>query len=155
MEPNHREFVDLSHARLDEQRSVMEQIVKDGVCPFCPEHLEQYHKQPTLQENESWVLTKNQWPYEKTEVHLLAILRRHEEDLVNLTDEDWKNLGQLMRWAQQHMKLPGGAIGMRFGKPKFSGATVQHIHAQLIVPKKDETTGAPAQVALWTGTRNK
>lgn len=152
MKQRSRTFVELSHARVAQQRSVMEKIVDDGVCPFCVEHLKRYHKQPILRQNASWLLTKNQWPYKGAEVHLLAILRRHEEDIENLTDEDWKNFGKLMRWARKHLKARGGIIGMRFGEPKFSGATVQHIHAQLVAPKKDKK-GVPAQVALWTGSR--
>ena len=46
--------VELGNARLGEQRSVMETIVKDAVCPFCLEHLRKYHKKPLLTENDSW-----------------------------------------------------------------------------------------------------
>lgn len=146
-------FVELAHARLDEQRRVMEAIVAAGHCPFCDEHMPKYHTQPTLQENASWILTPNQWPYENTRVHLLTINKRHVERLQDLTDADWKDLGALLMWAQQRFDIPGGALGMRFGDLKFSGATVKHLHAQLIVPKEDTATGIPARVPLWTGTK--
>ncbi len=148
-----KKTVELGNARLGEQRSVMETIVEDGVCPFCLEHLRKYHKKPLLAENDSWVLTENQWPYEGAGVHLLLILKRHIETLETLSADEWVDLGELVSYANHHFPLQGGIVGMRFGDPTFSGATVRHLHAQIVVPRMNSETKVPFQVPLWTGTR--
>lgn len=150
-----KKTVELGNIRLDEQRSVMETIVKDAVCPFCPEHLKKYHKKPIFMENASWILTQNQWPYEGAEVHFLLILKRHEENIEELLPSEWADFGELVRRARNITPLSGGLVGMRFGDPTFSGATVRHLHAQIIFPRVDPETNLPFQVPLWTGTRPK
>ena len=152
---NEKKTVELGNIRLDEQRSVMEAIVKDDVCPFCPDHLQKYHKEPILVQNDFWVLTKNQWPYEGTEFHLLLILKRHAEGVRHLSPEEWTALGELVSWFDGSLHPHGGLVGMRFGNPTFSGATVRHLHAQIIVPRVNPETNVPFQVPLWTGTRPK
>ncbi|GMU74437.1 MAG: hypothetical protein AMXMBFR44_6340 [Candidatus Campbellbacteria bacterium] len=154
MEEKPKTYVELSHAREDEQRTVMDRIVQAGVCPFCPEHLERYHKEPVLEENGSWVLTKNQWPYQNTDVHLLVILKRHAEHLYEITEEEWHDLWSLLVWTNVYFAENGGMFSMRFGDPALSGATVRHLHAQLIVPKVDDASGRPMQVAMWAGSRS-
>ena len=125
-------FVNLQNARVDEQRAVMEQIEKDGVCPFCPEHLPKYHRKPILQEAKHWVVTENDWPYENTRVHLLIILKAHAEDLFGFEIQAWLELLELVQWAVQEYKITGGALGIRFGNPDMTGATVKHLHVHLI-----------------------
>lgn len=126
-------FVNLENARLLEQTEVMETILNSGECPFCPENLEKYHKPPIILHGSHWVLTENQWPYRNTRVHLLAIHRRHVEKLLDLDSEDWSSLGVLMAWAENHFKIVGGGMVMRFGNPAHNGGTVRHLHAQLLV----------------------
>ena len=127
-------FVNLDNARLDEQRRVMEDIAGNQVCPFCPEYLEQYHKQEILKKGTYWVLTKNQWPYDNTDVHLLAIATYHAEILSDLRKGSFDELQSLMVWAEKEFKIKSGGIAMRFGSISKNGATVNHLHAHLIVP---------------------
>ena len=47
------DFVNLdntAHRPTDTYGNVISQIQKDGVCPFCPESLAKYHKNPILKE---------------------------------------------------------------------------------------------------------
>ncbi len=132
-----RERVNLDNARLDEQRRVMENIVSDDVCPFCPEHLEKYHKQPILRSGEHWVLTPNQWPYENTRVHLLAIAAYHAESLNDLRKGSMDELQEHFQWAEFTYKVAAGGLAMRFGDVMENGATVNHLHAHFIVPEGD------------------
>lgn len=127
-------FVNTVNARLEDQRQVMEEILKAGFCPFCPEHLTKFHKKPILKETAHWFLTENQWPYENTRIHLLAIYKKHVETLGELEPEAGKELFELGQWVETHFDLSSGALtmGMRFGDPESSGATVRHLHAQLI-----------------------
>ncbi|HEY4493302.1 MAG TPA: hypothetical protein VJB98_01645 [Candidatus Paceibacterota bacterium] len=132
-------FVNLDNSRLDEQRRVMETIVAEGHCPFCLENLTKYHKEPVLKESDYWILTKNQWPYEGTRIHLLAIAKSHYEKLSELPSKAGEELISLMQWAEREFAIAGGSVFMRFGDMEYTGSTVKHIHAQLIsgVPRLD------------------
>ncbi len=125
-------FVQLENARLPEQTRVMEVIREKGECPFCPENLAKYHQRPILREGSHWVLTENQWPYENTRVHLLAIHRQHTERLQDLSAEAWSDLGALVTWAEEYYQIIGGGLGMRFGNPALNGGSVRHLHAQIL-----------------------
>jgi len=125
-------FVNLNNARLEEQRKIMEQILAQGVCPFCSEHLRKFHTQPILKETSHWILTNNQWPYKNTKVHLLAIYKIHAESLSEINPEAGAEVFELIRWAEQKYTIKGGGLGMRFGDPMYNGGTVRHLHAQIL-----------------------
>ncbi|MDB5188178.1 MAG: Histidine triad domain protein [Candidatus Kaiserbacteria bacterium] len=145
---NEKAFVNLDNARLDEQRAVMNIIVEDGVCPFCPEYLARYHKKPILREGEFWILTDNQWPYEHTKNHLLAITKNHVEAIDELSPEAYAELMEHFRWAIKERNITGGGIAMRFGEPEKSGGTVRHLHAQLIEPDIESPDYEPVRVKI-------
>lgn len=129
------EQVNLDNARYDDQRRVMSEIVADGVCPFCADHLEKYHKEPILRQGEHWTLTPNQWPYEHTRVHLLAISSYHTEALSDLKPGSMDELLDHLQWAEFTYNVAAGGLAMRFGDVKKNGATVNHLHAHFIVPE--------------------
>ncbi len=131
------ERVNLDNARNDEQLQVMETIIKDDVCPFCTEHLEDYHKEPTLRQGEHWMLTPNQWPYDNTRVHLLAIATYHAESLGDLKKGSMDELLEHLQWAEFTYSVAAGGLAMRFGDVKINGASVNHLHAHFIVPEDD------------------
>jgi ATP adenylyltransferase len=130
----HKKFVDLDNARVEEQKKVMEDIADANHCPFCLENLQKYHKKPILKEGEYWLLTENQWPYENTTIHLLAIYKQHVTDLASLDPEAGKELLEMMQWAETEFKIPGGGFVVRFGDTDYSAGTVNHLHAQLLQP---------------------
>lgn len=131
---NHSSFVDLDNARVEEQRQVMRDIIAAGHCPFCRENLDKYHKQPMLKEGKFWLLTYNQWPYQFTKLHLLAIYKTHAEKLSELDSAAGQELIQMLQWAEKEFNVPGGAFAIRFGDTNYSAGTVAHIHAQFILP---------------------
>jgi ATP adenylyltransferase len=134
------EPVNLQNTRGEAQRKVMEQIIHDDQCPFCPEalRLQQYHKQPIIRESEHWVLTPSQYPYPSTKAHLLAILKVHATTLAELPKGAGDDLLALFQWAEQEFGASsGGAFILRFGKTECSGATIPHLHAQFAVPDND------------------
>jgi ATP adenylyltransferase len=144
-----KEFVDLNNARVEEQRAVMEQIIKDGVCPFCPENLARYHKPPILREGAHWVLTTNQWPYKHTKHHLLAIAKTHVEHLAALPAGSMEELGEHFAWAVTKFDIKGGGMIMRFGDSDLAGSTVvQHLHAQLIEPDLNSPGYEPVRAKI-------
>ena len=143
--------VDLENARLDEQRQVMRDIIDAGHCPFCRENLDKYHKQEILKEGEFWLVTKNQWPYDYTKVHLLLIYKQHATDLSELNPESGKELLELLQWAQKEYKIPGGGWAMRFGDTNHSAGTVAHIHVQFIMPDLEHPEYKPVRIKIGKG----
>jgi len=129
-------LVNLKNVRSDEQRKIMEQIVTDNVCPFCPEYLNRYHKNPILTEGKYWLITDNQWPYKNTKHQLLAIYKTHKEHLSELDPESGKELFELFGKISKERNMSGGAVTLRFGSSPYGnyGSTVKHIHAHLIEP---------------------
>lgn len=148
--PN-KKHVDLDNARVDEQRAVMEQIIEDDQCPFCLENLRQYHKEPILQETNHWILTPNQWPYQNTQLHLLAIYKDHATQLRHLKPAAGRELIKLFQWVEAEYNVPGGGWAMRFGDTDYSAGTVNHIHAQFLVPDIHASNYAEKPVRLKIG----
>jgi diadenosine tetraphosphate (Ap4A) HIT family hydrolase len=130
-------LISVDHARSDQQRKVMEQIRDVAECPFCAENLKKYHKKKILRIGKYWVLTENQWPYEHTKLHLLAIARTHVETLNDLPKAAFADLLELFQWAEKKYTLEYGTLAMRFGDVTRTGATVLHLHAHLIVADHD------------------
>jgi len=133
-------FVNLDNARLEEQKRVMEEILAAGHCPFCPEHLSKYHKQPIIYEIPFWLVTPNQWPYEHTRLHLLLIYKDHVEMPGAATPDAFRELNYLLDWATWKYEIKSGALCLRFGE--MEAATVKHLHAHLIVPDPDKPVEA-------------
>jgi ATP adenylyltransferase len=146
--PPQSSFVDLDNARVDEQRAVMQQIIEQGHCPFCLENLFSYHKKPIIKEGQFWLITENQWPYEHTRQHLLAIHKDHAEKLSQLTPEAGAELFRMLKELEQEFNFPGGGFAMRFGNTDYSAGTVNHIHAQIFVPDIHQPDFQPVRVKI-------
>lgn len=128
-----KSFVNLKHARTQEQIDVMQQIEKDGVCPFCMEHFLKYHSKPLLAENNSWVATENMSPYEGSVHHFLFVCKRHFTMPTEMTNEEKKSLFDLINHMITTNNILGGAILIRFGDMRYTGGSVDHFHAHLII----------------------
>jgi diadenosine tetraphosphate (Ap4A) HIT family hydrolase len=137
-----KKVVDPRYARKGEYKDVIETIDKEGKCPFCPDNFK-YHKHPVLKRHGKWFLTKISWPYKNNKFHFIIIGEKHRENISELTANDMNNILLLVKWAVNKFKIRGGAIAMRFGETSYTGATVCHIHAHLIVPKKGKTVNFP------------
>jgi ATP adenylyltransferase len=124
--------VNLSHARTNFQRTVMEKIAHDKVCPFCMTHFLKYHTKPIIKEGRYWVLTENFEPYGGSKHHLLAVTKRHVQHFNALAPAAQAELFKLLGDEARKRKILGGAIFMRFGNTDYTGGTVEHLHAQLV-----------------------
>jgi diadenosine tetraphosphate (Ap4A) HIT family hydrolase len=140
MSENKNRFINLNSVRREDQKKVMANINEAGHCPFCRENLEKYHKKPILKEGTFWILTDNQWPYEKIKHQLLAIYKTHIEHIADMDPEAGKELIEMFQEEAQKRNIPGGGIAMRFGSnPEHGnyGSSVLHIHAHMIEPDLD------------------
>lgn len=129
-------FINLATVRREDQRVVMEEIKRQGHCPFCREHLGKYHTNPILKEGRYWFLTENQWPYEKVKHQLLAIYKTHVEHLSDLDPEAGKELFEMFGAESKKRGIEGGGVAIRFGSSEDGnyGSSVLHVHAHLIEP---------------------
>jgi len=140
MKENNR-FVLKKNTRLQDQRAVYEKIEEENHCPFCPENLLTYHKRPIIKDGKYWILTENQWPYEKVKHQLLAIYKTHIEHLTEMDPLAGKELVEFFQAECQKRNIPGGGIAIRFGSNHEHGSygnSVLHLHANLIEPDLDK-----------------
>ncbi len=126
-------YINLDHARTDTQRMVMEQIKHDGVCPFCRTHLPSYHTKPILFETAHWIVTTNFAPYTGTQHHFLLIAQTHVTQLHELGSDAHRDFFAIIERLGREYDIPGSTLLIRSGNTKYTGGTVTHLHAQLIV----------------------
>lgn len=131
-----RKILNLHHARRDDQRRKMEELLARGLCPFCPKHLEEYHDNPIEVWGKYWVITKNDYPYAGTKLHYLLIFRKHITRPEEISVVAMKEMLVMLRDFSREHEVPGGAILMRFGETDYTGATVDHLHLHIIVGGK-------------------
>lgn len=130
---NKESKVDPRNARTKKYKKVMGEILAEGVCPFCPETFK-WHTKPILKYDGQWLITENFNTYKNAQFHFIIIGKKHKEMLSELTSGDWKSILNLIAWALKKFKIKGGGITMRFGDTLYTGATIKHLHAHLIVP---------------------
>ena len=141
--PQKDAFVNVSNSRPGTYEEVIRQIEKDKVCPFCPDQLKKYHKNPILAETPRWIVTTNMYPYKGAKTHALFIHKEHIVGLQELSADAWKEFHELIAQFISERKIPGGTALMRFGDTKYTGASVNHLHAHLISSDPDQKDYAP------------
>lgn len=127
-------IVNTRFAKSESYLRVLEEIKGKGKCPFCPKNFH-YHKKPILKTIGNWFITENSWPYHGTKHHFLIIGTQHIEHITGLKGADIKEIFSLATWATETFHIKGGALTMRFGDTDYTGSSVAHLHAHLIVPK--------------------
>jgi ATP adenylyltransferase len=141
--------LNMQNARTPEQIALMQKIVDDGVCPFCAEHFKKYHPKPVLRETSYWFFTENMSPYASTKYHFIFVYKpAHVTKLSEVTPEALIDLFSLMAWAVDEYQIPGGSFFMRFGDTRYTGSSVEHLHAHLLMGDKDTPDHEPVRVKL-------
>ncbi|HLN18771.1 MAG TPA: hypothetical protein VK255_01210 [Patescibacteria group bacterium] len=134
--------LDLKNARKEEQIKVMKRIIADGVCPFCHDFVDKkkpaYHSNPILVENDFWIATRNAWPYKNTKEHLIFVIKRHILTPEEMTNEEILGLWDIIGKVKQNLGITYSTFLMRSDSTGLTGATVQHLHAQLVVASGEE-----------------
>ena len=126
--------LDLDNARYPDQIATMQASLDNNESPFLPENLAKYHHLPIIKQGQYWYITANQWPYEHTAWHYLIISNQYWTKLEDITPAAAAEALELAQWLKQEIDCPGGALSLRFGDSNYSGATIDHLHWQFIVP---------------------
>ena len=143
------QFLKMESARTPEQKALMARIIADGVCPFCAEHFKKYHPKPILKETDHWFFTENISPYKNTKHHFIFVYKpAHITRPNEATPEALKDLFDIIDWAVAEYQIPGGALFMRFGDMKYTGSSVEHLHAHLIMSDVDAPDYETVRVKL-------
>ncbi len=96
------------------------------------------HPHPILFENEHWFTTHNAVPYEGAGLHLLFIHKEFITSIEEISPAALQDLWALIEESKEEFEFESGAFMMRFGDTSQTGATVTHLHAHIIVAKKEE-----------------
>lgn len=130
---SHEELGTMARARTQEQYLAMKKSEEEKKCPFCPPYEWKY---PAIKEGQYWILKPNDFPYNHTSHHLVLLLKKHgnENDVAPVSAEAWIEFGEMIQWAIDHFKMPGGGIVLRFGNPDYNASTVRHLHWHIQVP---------------------
>lgn len=135
-----KKFVDPENTQsrpTGEYAKVIDGIAKDGVCPFCPEHLAKYHKNP-IEKRKYWIVTDNMYPYKPSKHHRLIIHTEHVTHIDEVSPPAWHELMEIFLAESKNEKIAGGSLIMRFGDTKFTGASVSHLHAHIVQSDPDD-----------------
>ncbi len=138
----------LPAARFDNQAGYMEEILNDGLCPFCPEWLSWYHENPIINRTPHWIVTKNDNPYKGTREDLLLIPKEHVTNFDELSQDAKTDFGLTISWVIRNFGLDYGALGMRFGDMSRTGGSVAHLHAHIKVGDVDAPDHQPVRFKM-------
>lgn len=127
------DLMNIKNARQPLQIENMKKIAEGGFCPFCPEHMKKHHEPPILKTGTHWYVTPNMHPYDNTAHHFLIVTNAHLTDSRDLSPAAWVELQELTNWIITEHNIECGTLIMRSGDMSKTGATVLHLHAQLIV----------------------
>ncbi|KKQ45405.1 MAG: hypothetical protein US63_C0017G0004 [Candidatus Moranbacteria bacterium GW2011_GWC2_37_8] len=129
--------LNLKNARSKEYFDAMRKIIADGVCPFCHDFVEKekpaYHPNAVQAENDSWVATRNAWPYNNTKEHLILVVKRHIKTPEEMTEKEMLEFWDIFKQVKQKLGITHSTFFMRSDSTGETGATVQHLHAQMVV----------------------
>lgn len=131
-------FVNPDNSKRGVYAKVIDEIAREKICPFCPEHIHRIHPNPIVEKNH-WLITDNAYPYRPVKQHLLLVHKAHIEHVSELSKEAWDELKAILDELAESKDMKGGALMMRFGDTHFTGASVAHLHAQLVQGDPDSS----------------
>ena len=122
----------IENARVPLQIERMRIAQEQGICCFCREHFENYHTAPVEIENNSFLVAKNDFPYDGATSHWLIVSKRHVTTPLELSIGEWGDFQAVLLKLSEIDPHPGAGLVMRYGEPSFTGATIAHLHAHVI-----------------------
>jgi ATP adenylyltransferase len=137
----------LGNARLPEQLAEMRRLEAAGVCIFCPEHLAA-PDQRVLHRTPQWTVTPNDFPYQRTRLHLLLIPDEHVTDLADLSPAARLDFWAVLDWVKDHFGLTFYSLAVRNGLSEYTGGTVRHLHVHIVQGDVDDPHHEPVRTKL-------
>jgi len=145
-------LVRVENARQKSYADTLKRIDEGGYCPFCEDHFIKNHTKPILFKTKYWIVTTNAWPYDFTKNHFLLVYRpEHVIDSLELPARAYANISKIIKRLKKEHNLGPSTLLMRSGDMSKTGASVKHIHAQIIEgdvehPDYDSKVGVTTRV---------
>lgn len=134
--------------RTAEQLAEMRRLERDGVCVFCAPYLGGADEQRIVHRTDWWSVTPNRYPYRGTKLHLLLVPSVHVNDMLDLPREAQADFWNALGWVRDHYALTFYGLGVRCGPCEFTGGTIEHLHAHVIVGDVDNPDHTPVRLKL-------
>lgn len=134
------------NSRTAEQLSQMQALADAGVCLFCPD--QGGRDLPVVQRLPLWTVITNRFPYRGTKLHLLLVPDEHVADLVDLSAPAQAAFWTALAWARSEYGLTFYSLAVRNGDPRFTGATIRHLHVHLLTGDVENPDHEPVRVKL-------
>lgn len=136
------------HVRTAEQRERMERLDAAGVCLFCPDGIAAHAAAEVVLRTGHWAVLPNAFPYEGARLHLLLIPREHAEDLLELSAPARADFWAALARVKQRYGLAHYGLGARNGDCRYTGATIAHVHAHVLVGDEASADSPPVRMRL-------
>jgi diadenosine tetraphosphate (Ap4A) HIT family hydrolase len=142
-------YVNINNTRNEEMRKRWEKYLEDDIDPFSRAEFEKCITEPIILEVKHWYVFKNEYPYDGRKYQFVIVTQIFFTDLDTLPDEVGLELKYVKIELSNMYGIKGSGLVMRLGDTSISGASVTHLHAQLIVPEENK------RVAAWFGSEKK
>jgi diadenosine tetraphosphate (Ap4A) HIT family hydrolase len=139
--------------RTEEQLAEMRRLEAAGICLFCPESLREHARQRVIIQTRHWSVTPNAFPYQGTRLHLLLVPDQHVNDMLDLEEEALGDFWTAMREIRRRYDLDHYGLGVRNGNCTFTGATITHVHAHVLVGDPDLDPEVPVRMRFSSRPR--
>jgi diadenosine tetraphosphate (Ap4A) HIT family hydrolase len=123
----------------------MTRLEAAGICLFCPAGLRE-SEQPILLETSHWTVTLNAYPYPGTAFHALLVPHQHASDMLDLGSAAQHDFWSALATIRERHDLTYYGLGVRNGDCRFTGGTIAHVHAHLIVADPTSATEVPVRM---------
>lgn len=135
-------------ARTSKQIAKMRHLKDSNICAFCPKYFTQFHDNPIEYETKHWIVSKNDYPYKDTKLHLLLVAKKHVRSVAGLSRVAQVDFLEVITYLEKKFNLTSYAIGMRNGDIRFNGGSVEHLHAHLVVGDVDSANHEPIRFKM-------
>ena len=131
--------VSVARGRNPEQIKKMEEAKRRGICCLCKEHIDGILDAPVEYKGLWWTVRRNDYPYEGTEFHYMAVYREHIENIEEMAPDAMRELHQHISAIKKKHGAPAIVLVMRTGAMDYTWATLSHLHAHIFLggPKRD------------------
>lgn len=143
----------MDNYRTDEQLQEMRRLEAAGICLFCPAALREHDRQRAAFETRHWLVTPNAFPYRGTRLHLLVVPHQHVNDILDLDEEARGDFWTALAAIRERFGLDHYGLGVRNGNCSFTGATIAHVHAHVLVGDPDLDPEVPVRMRFSSRPR--
>jgi diadenosine tetraphosphate (Ap4A) HIT family hydrolase len=127
----------MENFRTADQLAEMQRLEAAGICLFCPEELGRHAGAAAFLRTEHWTVMPNDFPYAGTSLHLMLIPHQHASDLLELGTAAQSGFFTALAAAREHYGFGHYGLGVRNGDCRYTGATIAHLHAHVLVAPPD------------------